>query len=106
MASFDNYDEFFRFYLQQHRNRSNRLLHAAGTAIGLLTVIVALVLRYPWWAFLGLPIAYGCAWTGHFLLEKNEPATFGHPLWSFLSDFRMLWLMMTGRLEEWLAKDA
>ena len=106
MASFNNYDEFFCFYLQQHRNRSNRLLHAAGTAIGLLTVIVALVLRHPWWASLWLPIAYGCAWTGHLLLEKNKPATFGHPLWSFISDFRMLWLMVTGRLEEWLAKGA
>lgn len=95
---FRTYDEFFAFYLHQHRNPANRYLHAAGTSLGIVTVIVALALRHPWWALLWLPIAYGCAWTGHFLLEKNRPATFGHPWWSFLSDFRMLWLMCTGKL--------
>ncbi len=104
MAGFNSYDEFFVFYLQQHRNPANRALHATGTALGILTVIFAFALGHPWWAFLWLPIAYGCAWTGHFLLEKNKPATFGHPFWSFISDFRMLFLMFTGRLQPWLEK--
>jgi hypothetical protein len=47
---------------------------------------------------------YGFAWTGHFVLEKNKPATFGYPFWSFISDFRMLWLMATGQLSKWMAK--
>lgn len=95
---FTSYDEFFVFYLQQHRNPANRAWHAAGTTLGILTVLAAFALGHPWFAFLFFPIGYGCAWTGHFLLEKNKPATFGHPFWSFISDFRMLWLMITGRL--------
>lgn len=103
---FNSYDDFFLFYLQQHRNPANRALHVTGTSLGVLTVIVAIVLGHPWWAFLWLPIAYGCAWTGHLLLEKNRPATFGHPFWSFISDFRMVWLIFTGQLEKWMEKGA
>lgn len=96
---FSNYDEFFAFYLRQHSNLGNRLLHAVGTLLGLTILIGALATRHYVWALLWIPVGYGFAWTGHFLLEKNKPATFGHPWWSFISDFRMLALMLSGRLE-------
>src|SRR5437763_12368353 len=95
---FSSYHVFFRFYLEQHRDPRNRIMHACGTSLGILTVIVAFALGHPWWALLWIPIAYGFAWTGHFLLEGNTPATFGHPFWSFIIYFRMLWLLFTGRL--------
>jgi hypothetical protein len=95
---FNSYDEFFSFYLQQHSDPRNRLLHAIGTTLGISVAGVAFSTGHPWYAFLFLPVAYGFAWTGHFVVEKNKPATFGHPFWSFISDFRMLGLMFTGRL--------
>jgi hypothetical protein len=95
---FASYDEFFQFYLRQHSNPLNRVLHAIGTTLGVTVVIGALVLRHPWYGLLFFPIGYGFAWTGHFLVEKNKPATFGYPFWSFISDFRMMGLMFTGRL--------
>lgn len=50
-------------------------------------------------AFLGGVVgAYAFAWTGHFLVEKNRPATFKYPVWSFLCDFRMWGQLVTGRL--------
>lgn len=101
---FRSYDEFFAFYVQQHSCLSNRLMHAAGTTLGITVAVAAFVLGHPWYALLWIPVAYGFAWTGHFLLEKNTPATFGHPFWSFISDFRMLFLMLTGRLAPWLEK--
>lgn len=94
---FSSYEEFFAFYLEQHSHRGNRLLHAAGTLIGIAILIGALATRHYLWAFLWIPVGYGFAWTGHFLLEKNKPATFGHPWWSFISDFRMLALMLAGK---------
>lgn len=99
---FANYNEFFAFYVKAHSDPRNRMMHAIGTTLGLAIVITAIALGKYWWAFLWIPVAYTFAWTGHFLLEKNKPATFGHPFWSFISDFRMLALMLTGRLEPWL----
>ena len=74
------------------------MLHAAGTLLGLGTLLVPIIIGHPWYALLWPVVAYGFAWTGHFLIEGNKPATFGHPFWSFISDFRMLGLMLTGRL--------
>ena len=97
--SFANYEEFFTFYLHEHSCPRNRMMHAAGTLLGLCTVIVPIAIGHPWYALLWPVVAYGFAWTGHFLLEGNKPATFGHPFWSFISDFRMLSLMLTGQLQ-------
>lgn len=95
---FSNYEQFFDFYLREHSDPRNRWMHAAGTSLGLVTLIVPFVVGHPWYALQWPVVAYGFAWTGHFLIEGNKPATFGHPFWSFISDFRMLGLMLTGRL--------
>src|SRR5437763_5255110 len=101
---FENYNQFFAYYMRQHSQPSNRLLHACGCVLALLTIVLAFALGHPWWAFLWIPIGYSFAWTGHFLIEGNKPASFGHPWWSFLSDFRMLGLMVTGKLGPWIDK--
>lgn len=46
----------------------------------------------------GVVFAYGCAWAGHFGIEKNRPATFKYPLWSFCSDLKMWNEMAKGNL--------
>jgi hypothetical protein len=101
---FATYEEFFLHYLRQHRDGHNRLLHACGTGLGVAVVIASVLLHHPWFALLFLPVGYGFAWFGHLVLEGNKPATWGNPWWSFVSDFRMLALMLTGRLEEWIRR--
>lgn len=105
MASkFATYDDFFLHYLRQHSDRRNRILHACGTGLGIVVVIAAIALGHPWFALLFIPIGYTFAWVGHLAIEGNKPATWGHPWWSFVSDFRMMSLMITGRLGAWMAK--
>ena len=101
---FDCYDEFFLHYLAQHSDPRNRLLHACGTVLGIAVVATALWLRHPWFALLFIPVGYSFAWVGHLALEHNKPATWGHPWWSFISDFRMLGLMLSGRLDGWMER--
>lgn len=96
--TFANYEEFFAFYLREHSDLRNRIMHVVGTVLGLCTLVVPIAVGHPWYALLWPVVAYSFAWAGHFLIEGNKPATFGHPFWSFVSDFRMLGLMLTGRL--------
>ena len=67
-----------------------------SAAPALLTMIVLLVAGSPG-ILGGIVFAYACAWVGHFVVEKNRPATFTYPLWSLAGDFRMWSEMVRGR---------
>jgi len=43
----------------------------------------------------GLIQGYTFSWVGHFFFEKNKPATFKHPVYSFRGDLTMLWEVLT-----------
>jgi hypothetical protein len=103
-AKFRSYEEFFHFYLHDHSDRGNRCMHALGMILGMAVAVAAFVMHHPWFALLWIPVGYGFSFAGHFLIEKNKPATFGHPFWSFISDFRMLGLMLTGGLKSRLSQ--
>ncbi len=92
-----NYSEFYRFYLKEHSNPINRLLHVIGTSIVLALVLTAIIHFNPYWLIF-VPISgYGFAWIGHFIFEKNQPATFKYPLWSLKSDFKMYFDILSGK---------
>jgi hypothetical protein len=91
-----SFEEFWPDYLKAHRHVKSRALHFVGTISGLACGAVFLVTHNPAWAVAGLIVAYGAAWTGHVLFERNTPATFSHPLWSLRGDFRMLRLALAG----------
>lgn len=135
-----SFEEFWPYYLSEHRDARSRRLHFLGTTGFLASVATSAVLsplafpvamagfgaifadalrrgeaERPSFAhvagMIGLPaaaspiafpagvvFAYGCAWIGHFKIEKNRPATFRYPVWSLAADFKMWSHMVRGRL--------
>jgi hypothetical protein len=92
------YKAFWPYYLQEHSVPACRHLHFVGTTLVIGLVVAAIVTATPKLLFGCLLAGYGFAWIGHFVIEKNRPATFKHPLWSLISDFRMWGHMVVGRL--------
>jgi len=93
-----NYEEFWPFYLSQHSKTLTRRFHLVGLASALILVVTLVIIGAYSWLPAALVLGYGPAWFSHFVIEKNRPATFGHPWWSFLSDFRMAYLTLSGKL--------
>jgi hypothetical protein len=93
-----SFREFYPCYLSEHENRVSRRLHFAGTSIALVLVGLALLRGQPLLLLLALLQGYALAWIGHFFFERNRPATFRHPLYSFLGDWRMWWDVLRGRV--------
>lgn len=95
---FETYEEFWPYYVAEHRDPTNRRLHFAGTSL-----VMAMALNPLLWP--ALPVAgYGFAWVGHFKFEHNRPATFKYPLWSLRADFRMWRKIATRKMEEELER--
>lgn len=94
----DNYADFWDFYVLEHSQPLTRYFHFIGTLLGMVMLV--------WFvgsgSYLLIPlcfaVGYAFAWFSHFYIEKNKPATFKYPLWSFISDYKMAWMMLRGRM--------
>ncbi len=95
---FDSFRDFYPFYLGEHSNRTCRRLHFVGTALVIGTLVYALASRAFGIVWLVPIFGYGFAWVGHYVFEKNRPATFRHPLYSLIGDFAMFRDMLTGKI--------
>jgi hypothetical protein len=98
MREYASFREFYPFYLSQHENRQCRRMHFIGTTLVLLIAITAILKHDARWLLL-MPVAgYGFAWIGHYVFEKNRPATFTHPLYSLAGDWVMYADILRGRV--------
>lgn len=95
---YTSFKEFYPFYLQEHQNTVCRRLHFIGSTL-VLAILSYVILHQAWTLIIALPIAgYGFAWVGHFFYEKNRPATFTYPFYSFWGDWVMYKDMLTGKI--------
>ena len=102
MSSHDNrfksLAEFYPFYLSQHQNKFCRRLHFIGTGFSLVMISFAFYLQTALILLVAVITGYLFAWIGHFVFEKNKPATFEYPLNSFLCDWLMFRDILLRRL--------
>lgn len=91
--------EFYPFYLSEHRDPKCRRMHFVGSTLALIFLIVAIATRNPWWLLAAAICGYGFAWIGHFAFEKNRPASFKQPLFSFIGDWAMYRDIWAGRIK-------
>lgn len=96
---FASFADFYPFYLGEHANRANRRLHFVGSTLVLACVARLVWTGNPMWLLYALLCGYGLAWVGHFFIEKNRPATFTYPLYSFMGDWVMYADTWRGKLK-------
>ena len=96
----ESFEQFWPFYVSQHRHPMCRRLHFAGTTLAMGCVAISPVVPA---ALVAAPVVgYGLSWIGHFAFEKNRPASWGGAraaYWSLRGDLRMWRYMVTGMMD-------
>lgn len=96
-GGYRDYNHYWRCYLEAHSKPATRAFHYLATALGAGFGVAALVLRNPWLVLGAFAVGYPIAIASHFLIQKNQPLI-GRPIWGAISDLRMCWLSLTGKL--------
>ena len=96
---FNSFAEFYPYYLSEHGNSISRRLHFIGTTL-VIFILAVTIAKGAWLLLFALPVAgYTFAWIGHFGFEKNKPASFKRPLYSFMGDWVMYRDIWIGRIK-------
>ncbi|POR46159.1 hypothetical protein B0G62_1268 [Paraburkholderia eburnea] len=95
---FANFAQFYPFYLSEHSNLMSRRLHFIGS-LGVIGCVAMAIATGMWlWLPAAVICGYGFAWIGHFMFEKNRPATFRHPVYSLMGDWVMFSDICRGKI--------
>ena len=92
------FSDFWPHYVLAHREPLTRIFHSVGTITGWALLVAAIALGRPWFVLAAFVVPYALAWFSHFFVEHNRPATFGHPLWSWLADQKMVAMVLAGKM--------
>jgi hypothetical protein len=95
---YSSFRQFYPFYLSEHTHPMCRRLHFTGSLLAIGFAVGAILAHNFWWLVAAVLAGYGCAWAGHFFFERNRPATFTYPVYSFIGDWAMFRDMLTGRI--------
>ena len=98
-AKFKSFKEFYPYYLSEHKLPINKFLHVIGSLSGLCFLFYCIIQNLYLYIPISFIFGYFFAWIGHFVFEKNKPATFKYPVYSFIGDWVMLKDIFTGKIK-------
>lgn len=93
-----SYQEFWPLYLDAHRHPGTRACHYAATVVGILGTAAAVWLAEPLLAAAGILLGYAIAIASHRVIEGNRPLIRINAFYGAISDLRMIWFALSGRL--------
>ena len=94
---YTNFKDFYPYYLSEHSHKTTKLLHFIGTSMSLYFLFNFFRTFDFIYIILSLLSGYGFAWVSHFFIEKNKPATFKYPFYSFIGDHLMFIEIIMGK---------
>ena len=96
---YTSFKQFYPFYLSEHSKRGTKIMHVIGSFLVIVILCYSIATK-DFQKLYYIPLAgYGFAWIGHFFIEKNRPATFKYPLYSFAGDWIMLKDILIGKIK-------
>lgn len=82
----NTFEEFYPYYLSQHRHPFNRKVRITGITLSLACIVNAIWLMHLGYLMIS-PIFYFVSMLfGHYIVEKNTPLLFKYPLWTLKAD--------------------
>jgi len=93
-----SYADFWRLYLDAHRNPATRGVHYAATLLGAGATAAGVLLDQLLLGPAGILVAVGMAVGSHRFIEHNRPLIRVNAFYGAVSDLRMMWLGLTGQL--------
>ena len=94
---YQNFKEFYPYYLTEHKKLGTRITHFIGTTGFFVFLSWALLSMDPMLLIPTVIFPYAWAWIGHFFIEKNKPATFQYPWMSLKGDFKLYFQIIAGK---------
>ena len=97
MKKFKTFKEFYPYYLDEHKDKTTKLVHFIGTCFSIFFLLRLVFTLNPINLLFALLAGYSFAWFGHFFIEKNKPATFSYPFYSLIGDYKMFYEILLGK---------
>ena len=98
-TKFTSFKDFYPYYLSEHKVKTNKILHIIGSLTGLSFLLYIVYIEKYKFIPVSFLFGYTFAWIGHFFFEKNKPATFKYPIYSFIGDWVMLKDIFSGKIK-------